>query len=308
MPEQFVQSGPLELWTESFGNHKNPAILLIMGAGTQAIFWPDRLCQFLADSGFFVIRYDNRDTGKSSSVDFSKNPYTLNDIAKDAIVILDAYNIDNATIVGASMGGYIAQLAALAYPERVSNLVIIMATSDFSVIIRALIPFVLRPLFRLFLGVGFKRTNLPPPTNEVIAFFRSQILFPLRKRKARVKIGVMAWRIFSAGGLFDEKEMRALEEYAFSRSRNQNAFLNHAKAIIKSAKNRINIEAIARPTLIIHGQRDPVFPVEHGVAIAQKIPGARLEIIPEMGHILPQKLSATLALLIIDHLKQHSTN
>lgn len=306
MAQRFISSGSIELWTESFGDVSDPAILLIIGAGGQGIVWPDRLCQLLADKGFFVIRYDNRDTGKSSSVDFSKNPYSLDDMAKDVIAILDSYGIDKAAIVGSSMGGTIAQLIALEYPERVSHLVLIMSTPDFSVIIRAMIPALLRPLTRFFLGLGFKRSDLPQPTNDVISFFRSQIVFPLKKRAAQIETAVNAWRMFSGGGIFDENEMRRLEERAASRSQHQEAFLHHSKAILKSVKDTIDLGKITKPTLIIHGELDPVFPVEHGVEFAQAIPGARLEVIPEMGHILPEALSEKFASLIADHLKGHS--
>jgi pimeloyl-ACP methyl ester carboxylesterase len=299
MAERFVQSGSIKLWTESFGESKNPAVLLIMGAGAQGIFWPDCFCQLLADKGFFVIRYDNRDSGQSSAINFSRHPYVLDDMADDAIALLDAYGISKAHIIGASMGGSIAQLLALNHPERVLSLVLIMSTPDLSVIVRAIIPFLLRP----FMGFLFKKTSLPPPSHDVIKFYRSVWLSPPTDLTTWMQKAQKAWHIFSAGTPIDEEEIKTLEERAFSREANVSSMVNHARAIKKSAEKKIDLAAITRPTLIIHGQKDPVFPVEHGKMLAHMIPNARLEIISEMGHIIPTVLSEKLADIIVSFIK-----
>jgi len=303
MAERFIKHSDIDLWTESFGDSKNPAILLIMGIGGQGIIWPDRLCHVLADNGFFVIRYDSRDTGKSSSIDFSKNPYNLEDMAKDAIAVLDAYGIEKATVVGASMGGAIAQLLAAEYPLRVSHLVLIMSTPDLGVIVLAVIPMLFRALARFFLKLGPKRFDVPQPQKDVVHFFRSQIFFPLKSRKARLEAALNGLRIFSGGGIFDEQEFKELEERAMSRSDNKQGYVNHAKAILRSLKNGVDFHQIVQPTLIIHGQLDPVFAPEHGKALAKEIPQARIEIIPNMGHIIPEAMSERLAGLIAHHSK-----
>jgi pimeloyl-ACP methyl ester carboxylesterase len=290
MPERFIQSGSIELWTESFGNPGNPAILLIMGAGAQGIMWPDKFCQILAENNFFVIRYDNRDTGQSSSVDFSKNPYSLDDMAADAIAILDAYNIDKAHIVGASMGGRIAQLIALEYPDRVKTLTLIMSTQNLSIFMKALA------------GEDLSDVKLPPPSQEVVDFYRSQFAAMPKTEKEWVDSAVRSWHIFSGSQSFDEEEIRNLEKKVFSRARNINAALNHSKAVEASLTKKLNLGLIKAPTLIIHGQRDPLFPVEHGKALAKAIPGASLELIPEMGHVISTILSKKLADIIIKHI------
>ena len=118
-------SSDLEIYTESFGTQKKPAILLIAGAMAPARFWTDEFCQQLADAGYCVIRYDHRDMGLSSAVDYTQNPYTVDDLAQDAIAVLDAYNIQKADIIGHSMGSIIAQLMALDYPTRVSRITLI---------------------------------------------------------------------------------------------------------------------------------------------------------------------------------------
>ncbi len=303
MAEQFIKHGNLSLWTESFGDPKNPALLLIMGIGGQGIIWPDRLCHLLADDGFFVIRYDSRDTGKSSKIDFSKNPYDLEDMAKDAIAILDAYGFENATVVGASMGGVVAQLLAIKYPRRVSNLVLIMSTPDLGVVVWAVIPGLFRALAQLFLKLGSKRFDLPSPKKDVIHFFRSQIFFPLKSRKARLEAALNGLRIFSGGGMFDEQEFKKLHERVIFRSGNKQGYVNHAKAILKSLQKGIDIHQIIQSTLVIHGQLDPVFPPEHGKVLAKEISHARIEIVPNMGHIIPEKMSERLAALIAYHSK-----
>lgn len=299
MPERFVKTGPLELWTESFGDPNNPAILLIMGAGAQGIFWPDRFCQILADNGFFVIRYDNRDVGQSSSIDFSKNPYSLDEMADDAIAILNAYGIEKANIVGASMGSTIAQLLALNHPERVLSLVLFMSTPDLSVIVRSIIPYALRP----FMGFYTKKTDLPSPSPEVIKFYRLLWLFSPKDQAAWLKMMHKAWLVFSAGSSVDEEEIKSLNEKAVSRARSLGGVVNHSQVIKASAKKKINLAAIDKPTLIIHGQNDPVFPPEHGKFLSTIIPNAHLEIIPDMGHVIPTALSEKLAALIVHHIK-----
>jgi len=298
MAEKFVQADPIKLWTESFGDPKNPAMLLIMGAGAQGIFWPDRLCKLLADNGFFVIRYDNRDCGKSSAVHSLTISYTLDDMADDAIAILDAYGIDKAHIVGASMGGTIAQLLALNHPERVLSLILIMSTPDLSVVAYAINLPVLRTL------MGFtKRSDLPPPTDEVISFFRSVILTPPQTREGWSDVGEKAWAVFSNGVPFDEQEIKELEQKAFERTESPHALLGHARAILNSAKKEIDLSAISQPTLIIHGEHDPIFPVEHGKALAEVVPNAQLEILPDMAHVIPTALSKKLTDIIVWHTK-----
>src|SRR5436190_11031502 len=120
MAEKTVQANGVEIWTEDFGDPADPTILLIMGAGGQAILWPDPLCTSLVAGGRHVIRYDNRDVGQTTShADFSAHPYTIGDMAADAVAVLDAYGVERAHIVGASMGGMIAQTVALEHPGRV---------------------------------------------------------------------------------------------------------------------------------------------------------------------------------------------
>ena len=128
--ERIIASGPLRIWTEAFGDARNASVLLIMGATNPGILWPDEFCLALARGGFHVIRYDHRDTGRSSTVNFRTSPYDMNDMTRDAVAILDAYGIARAHIVGMSMGGFIAQLMALDFADRVRTLTLLMSSPD----------------------------------------------------------------------------------------------------------------------------------------------------------------------------------
>src|SRR2546423_177171 len=128
MSERVVEANGIEIWTEDFGEPADPTVLLIMGASAQGIMWPEELCERLVEGGRHVIRYDNRDTGQSTCADFSQKTYTVKDMADDAVGVLDAYGVDRADVVGASMGGMIAQTVALEHPERVRSLTSIMST------------------------------------------------------------------------------------------------------------------------------------------------------------------------------------
>lgn len=124
MKRKIIKANNIELYTESFGNEKNPAILLVAGATVSMLFWDAEFCSSLAEKGFFVIRYDNRDVGKSTFYEPGTTPYNIVDLTNDAISILDGYNIDKGHFVGLSLGGLISQIAAIKYPGRVKSLIL----------------------------------------------------------------------------------------------------------------------------------------------------------------------------------------
>lgn len=126
---KYIKQDGIEIWTESFGNHKDPAIVLISGAMGSARGWTDQFCSYLALKGFFVIRFDNRDTGLSSSIDYEKNPYTLDDMVQDIVAILDAYDIKKCHLVGHSVGGTLAQVFAVKHPEKTETITMIGSKS-----------------------------------------------------------------------------------------------------------------------------------------------------------------------------------
>ncbi len=137
MPTAIVDIGAIKLWYEDFGDSSSPAILLIMGAGGRGTEWPDNFCHALAEAGYYVIRYDHRDIGLSTHFDFEKNPYTLKELTQDALSLLDALKINQAHVVGVSMGGFITQMIAINYPERLLSQTLMMTSPEHQIIAKA---------------------------------------------------------------------------------------------------------------------------------------------------------------------------
>ncbi len=267
-----IQADDLVFWTESFGDKKNPALILIMGSGGQGILWPQQFCEQLASKGFFIIRYDHRDTGLSSSINYQSSPYTLLDMANDVISIMDAYSLDKAHIVGASMGGTIAMLLAAYYPERIANLILLMTTID------------MRPAFDAFTGKPSNST-LSMPEETILAAVKN-IVTPPNTLAEKVSSFIDSARINSGGKVpIDEPLCRQIGLQVFLRMQNPEGVNNHFQAaqashdLVSKTSNKITA-----PTFIIHGDSDPVFPVDHAYATQQAIQHSRLAIIPDLGH------------------------
>lgn len=277
LEQKVVQVNHLHFWTETFGNKKDPAILLIMGNAGQAIFWPQTFCEQLASMGYFVIRYDNRDVGLSSAVDFNNSPYNLLDMAKDAIAICDAYDLKKVNIVGASMGGEIAMIFTAHFPERVNTLTLMMTTTDMKVSFDAL------------RGLPISKDALSKPKPEILAWYKKMLLNPVTSAEDKIKQSIEMFRLTNGSKLpLDEAFLQQLALQAVARTHlNQNP-ANHSMAIQasydlhKSAASKIK----KTPTLILHGDCDPIFPLDHAHAIKKAIPDAKLSIIPGMGHAL----------------------
>ena len=288
----FIKSDLLQLWTESFGSNSNTPILLIFGSGGQGIMWPDEFCHKLVKAGFFVIRYDHRDTGLSSIVNYDTHPYNLDDLTKDAVAILDAYNIRKAHIVGASMGGFIGQLLAIDYSEKVLSLTSI-ASSPY----KAILP--------NESGEFTDQSILPPPYEELLEFFvQESTQKPVTTKDDYIDKEIRIWRACNGQGEdCDESIMSTQAEKAFSRTSltNVDATENHSKAIEASDDRTANLPKITAPTLVIHGDKDPLLPLEHGKAIANNIPNAKLVVIENMGHIFPFKHCDDIVNLIANH-------
>ncbi len=267
---------------ETFGDASDPTILLIMGLGMQLIAWPEPFCRDLAASGFHVIRYDNRDTGFSTKFDNAKTPgvaslllrsvlrlpvrvpYTLRDMADDAAGLLDALHIDAAHVVGASMGGMIAQNFAVQHRGRMHSLTSIMSTSGHRALPGA-DPLVSRHMFRTRPTAGSREA--------VIA----------HNMRTLELIGSPAYPI-------DAETRREMCALSFDRCYFPSGFVRHVAAIIEDGDRRARLQQITAPTLVIHGREDPLVPLAGGIDTAAHIPGARLEIIDGMGHNLPQPL------------------
>jgi len=286
-----VTANGVTLWTESFGSGSGRPLLLIMGAMNQGLFWPREFCEHLADSGFFVLRYDHRDTGLSSIVDYACYPYSLEEMAGDALAILDAYGLGSAVPVGLSMGGYIAQLLAIRYPGRVSALVLISTTADH------------RPYMAATTGGDAGSYSLPAPARVYLSYIESAA----RRRPSTpaevAELVLEGWRVTHGGSLpFPADEMRAMIQAAAARTTNASAVYHHALAVAASAPRTGMLHRIAAPTLVIHGASDPCLPLPHGQALAAGIPGARLLTL-DMGHMLPPTMSVEVATAIVRFLR-----
>lgn len=267
----------LQLYTEHFGDPKKTAVLLISGAMSSARFWIDSFCKQLADAGYFVIRYDHRDMGLSSAIDYDKQPYTLDDLAQDAIAILDAYKISKAHLIGHSMGGAISQLLALDYPERVSSITLISSSVLTS---EAFTPEEQKQLEKTWQTLAEYNKPSIKFSESVAGFLKAyQYLhgdIPMDRTIAenyikdmymRTKLEHIAWfKKFSTG--IAPKH-------------------NHVRAQLHVADRTQELNTIKVPVLIIHGEKDLlIFPRVIKEYCAAFIPQAKLIIVPGMGHMI----------------------
>ncbi|MBD0840496.1 alpha/beta fold hydrolase [Streptomyces sp. TRM68416] len=292
--EHTVRAGDLTLWAEDFGDPEHPALLLVMGAQAQGVQWNDGLVRRLVDGGLRVIRYDHRDTGRSSTVDFATRPYTIADMADDALAVLDAFGVERAHLVGASLGGVIAQRLAVTHPHRVLTLTSLssqpLGTDTAAAVQRALA------------GEPPLPGELPPPTPELLAALMSTFPEPGAGLEEYLATRLPLWRVLHGSVLpFDEDEYRAMERRVYERARDLRAPLNHTYAGAAGGDSTADLASVTAPTLVLHGTEDPMFPPAHAEATASAIPGARLVLIDGMGHTLPAALDAHLADAVLRH-------
>jgi pimeloyl-ACP methyl ester carboxylesterase len=273
VPEEIAHANGIEIAYERIGDPSNPALLLVMGLGTQLIHWDRELCELLAERGFQVIRFDNRDAGHSTKIDAPvpdvrrallglhiDAPYLLGDMADDAVGLLDHLGIEAAHVVGASMGGMIAQEIAIRHPERVLSLTSIMSTTGERR--------VGRPKLRVW---SVLMRTAPRQKPEFVEHF--------------VRVFKM---IGSRGFKFDEERIRALAAETYERDHDPAGTGRQLAAILSSGDRTSALRSVRLPTTVIHGRDDPLVPFRGGRATAEAIPGARLIAIPGMGHDLPR--------------------
>jgi len=273
LEQRVIQANGLQFWTETFGDNQRPAILLVMGNAGQSILWPQQFCEQLANKGYFVIRYDHRDVGLSSPVDYAKNPYNLLDMAKDAISICDYYGIKKVNVVGASMGGEIAMIMGAHFPDRINSLTLMMTSTDMSVGLAALQD---QP----------SNSTLSKPNPEYIAWLKNMMANPKSTVEGQVSQYIEGVRLANGSKIpLDEELIHQLVMQMFARMRYPTNQKNHFLAI--QASYALHSEAPSKikvPTLILHGDQDPIFPVDHAYAIQKAIPHSKLAIVPGMGH------------------------
>lgn len=294
--EKFVAAGDVQLWTERFGDRQDPAVLLVMGTSASGIGWPDELVETLVCGGRQVIRFDHRDTGRSSCVDFQTHPYTLADMAADTIAVLDGYGIAAAHVVGASLGGAIAQWLAVHRPDRVLTLTAIM-TGPMGHDARA-------AWTRALSGQAPDPDDLPPPAPHWLRYLVELAQTPRTSRDEQLASAVETWRVLNGDELpFDENAARRNVELSYDRASDPAAAANHDLAASRMSADRlVPLSSIKAPSLIVHGTADPLRPLPHGEAVAAQIPGARIQPVPGMGHgFFSPGLPRRIGELILDH-------
>lgn len=290
-------SGDIDICYEDWGDEKAPPLLLIMGLSAQMLLWPEEFCEMLVRKGYRVIRFDNRDIGLSSkvklrSVDMhdllrmarfslglrSPAPYTLYDMARDAVGLLDHLGIEKAHVAGASMGGMIAQILAGKYPQRVQSLAVIFSSTN--------------------------QPFLPPPKPAAIA----PLMKGPGKGASEAELVAHSVKLFSIIGSPAYPEPREARE-AFARRLIARAYhpagvKRQFMAVLSSGSLKPWSSKIRVPTVVIHGDRDPLVRPACGRAVAKAIKGSRLQIIPGMGHDLPRGLWSTISDLLDRNARQ----
>ncbi len=279
MTERMIEANGVDLCTQPFGDPGDPPVLLLMGIGGSMLWWDEGFCRMLAEGGRFVIRYDHRDTGRSVTSKPGHPQYTGADLAGDAVGVLDAYGIAAAHVVGVSAGGAFAQLIALGFPDRILSLVLI-STSPAT------------PGKRL----------LPSATERFNGFLGSAEAEVDWSDKKSVIEYLVAYERMLAGGArpFHEAALRDLVRRDVERARDIAAAENHSMIPEGDVPTK-PISSIAAPTLVIHGTADPMFPLEHGRALAKEIPRARLLTLDGAGHGIDRADWTTIARAIIEH-------
>jgi pimeloyl-ACP methyl ester carboxylesterase len=279
--ERIIRADGVELATQSFGDPAHPPVLLIMGIMASMLWWPDAFCERLALRGRSIVRYDNRDTGLSTAFPLGNPTYTSDDMIDDAIRILDGYAIPSAHIVGMSMGGALAQLVALKHPARVASLTVISSSP-----------------------VGADTSSLPGPSAAYSAHATQYEKIDWTDRAQVTRLLLAESRVIAGTAHpFDEAGARRLIERDVARARNFGSASNHF--IVKESDRQYRLSDLRAPLLVIHGTADPLFPIEHGLALARIVPGARMVRLEGGGHELHQADWDTIIGAIVDHTGRH---
>ncbi|MDM1721071.1 alpha/beta hydrolase [Acinetobacter towneri] len=285
----------IELHVEIGGKTEDPPILLIMGLGAQMLYWPDFFCKSLIDQGYRVIRYDNRDIGLSSKIRhkgprlntykmmgrFSLGlqnqgaPYNLYDMAEDAALLLERLGIEKTDVIGASMGGMIAQILAAKYSDKVNNLGLLFTSNN--------------------------QPFLPPP-------FPKQLFSLLERPKSQDENGIVdhslkLFKVIGSPGYVNQLEAMQTARKLYQRSYYPAGVLQQFLAILCTGSLLQLDKQIQQPTLVVHGSQDRLLPPGHGKAVAKAIPGAKFELIKGMGHDIPPHFIPHLSELFAHHFK-----
>lgn len=281
MTERVIRTDGVELATQSFGDPAHPPVLLIMGVMASMLWWPDAFCALLAQRGRYVVRYDNRDTGLSTTYPLGSPTYTSDDMIDDAIRILDGYAMPSAHLVGMSMGGALAQLVALKHPARVASVTVISSSP-----------------------VGADTSGLPGSSPAYSAHATQHDAIDWTDRAQAIRVQLAESRMLAGTAHpFDEAGARHLIERDVDRARNFASVTNHF--IIKEPDRQYRAIDLQAPLLVIHGAADPLFPIEHGLALARIVAGAAMVRLEGGGHELHEADWDTIVAAIIDHTGRH---
>tara|TARA_B100000614_G_scaffold260274_1_gene286744 strand:- start:1034 stop:1987 length:954 start_codon:yes stop_codon:yes gene_type:complete len=313
-----VEANNINIWYEEFGDKSNETILLIMGANANCMQWDQKFIDRLVTNKFHVVRFDNRDVGKSTwfgreptfnkflkllpnfllrmivnsvfglAVDekgrfkFSESSptqYDLSDMAKDAVSLMDTLKIDKAHIIGASMGGMITQIIALDYPERVLSITPIMTSP------------------------GIQNDSLSGPTKELLEAMKKSFIFNLR---GRIEDGVVEIYRQLTGSRFPFNEQEFREKLKPVITHGNNPFALHGAAVGASQDRTPRLHEITVPTLVIHGTEDAILPLDHGIAVADGITDSKRMIMEGVGHEIPEELLPEIVSEIVENFKRAS--
>ena len=279
----------IQIEYDTFGESSSPPLLLIMGLSAQMIDWEKEFCKQLAEKGLFVIRFDNRDVGLSTKFEEAGIPdiiaamrgqefqaaYSLEDMADDAVGLLDALGIEKAHICGASMGAMITQVIGYRHPSRILSLILIMGTTS--------------------------NPELPPPKPEAM----EMLITPVpEEREAYIENTVVMWKVFWGSLDFDEDIVRKRAAVSYDRAFYPEGILRQHAAIISDGNRKPGLASITAPTLVIHGSEDPLLPVEHGRDTVEAILDAELLIVEGMGHCLPKVAWSQIVDAIANHTRK----
>jgi len=277
-----ARNGPVHLSTQSFGDPQDSAVILVMGATASMLWWPDSMCHALANSGRFVVRFDHRDTGESTTGAPGHADYDVEDLADDVIAVLDGYGLDRAHVVGMSLGGLIAQLLALRDPSRVQSLTLIAA----------------EPL-------GGEPVQAEGPSASFLKHFATMEDVDWNDaNSARAFLRHIAVLSASSARGYDQVLTEDRIDRELARASNMHAAFNHAD--VACDLDRWNLRDVRVPTLVIHGAHDSIVPLANGKAIARRVNGANLHILPDAGHELHSDDLPTIASLIVAHTNNYA--
>lgn len=292
MTDAFADLGDITLCYETFGDAADPTVLLVMGLGAQMIAWDTEMCEMIADRGFRVVRFDNRDTGLSTFLPEPVEvfevmrqmgagepptvPYLISDMARDAVGLLDHLGVDRAHVVGASLGGMIAQSIAIEHPERVASLTSVMSTTG-------------DPDVGMPSPEAIAALLEPPPTSAE----------QLGERRVRCA------HIWGSVGLFDEDDLRDEARQHWERQNDPDGVTRQFAAILASGSRTDALRVLDVPTLVVHGTIDNLVAPSGGERTAEVVPDAKLLMIEGMGHDLPRPVWDQFADAVTTHATQH---